>query len=147
MGGKISPVVIVPWARKDSGPLQGSALLQGRVVMQELNIHSDLVLPTSSPSQALTSIQELQPALKCAAGQNTGKGQGLKVPARPTKFPDSSSPWGSVLCHQPLYLRDKEERAALWADCCPSQALLPPRSKAIEELGGSSFCTAFYSDY
>lgn len=125
---------IVPWARKDSGVLQGSALLQGCVVMQELNIHIDLALPTPSPSHTLTSIQELQPSLTCAAAQTTGKGQILKVPARPTKFPDSSSPWGSALCYQSLYVGDKEEGAALWADCCPSQALLPPHSKAIEEL-------------
>lgn len=35
---------------------------------------------------------------------------------------------------QSLYVGDKEEGAALWADCCPSQALLPSHSKAIEEL-------------
>lgn len=89
----------------------------------------NLVLPTPSPSWALTSIQELQPALTAAAAQTTGKGHGLKEPARPNKFPDGSSPWGSALCHQPLYLRrDKRkgllsgQTAALPKHCCHPSA-------------------------
>lgn len=84
-----------------------------------------LVLPAPSPLWALTSIQELQRALTSAAAQTTGKSQGVKGPTRPTKFPNSSSPRGSALCHQPLYLcRDKRkgllsrQAAALPKHCC-----------------------------
>lgn len=111
MSGKISPVLFIPWARKSFGALQGSASLQGCEHPQ-----------WSGPAQP---IQELQPALPSAAAQTTGKGQGLKGPARPAKFLYGSSPWGSALCHQPLYLhRDKRKRllsgqtAALPKHCC-----------------------------
>lgn len=146
MGGKISPVLTVPWARRGFGALQGSALLQGCVVMQELNIHSDLVLPIPITGAHFHAGTPACPDI-CSCTDHRER-SGTKRASKTNQISWWQQPMRKCpLPSDTLSVQRKEEGAALWADCCPSQALLPPHSKAIEELGGSPFCTAFYSDY